>query len=56
MQRLADGRFISKYVLYFIEEIGKREISAANTFAYAYVRLLRYVSLSNSIDSDSSVL
>ena len=32
-----------------IEEIGIREISAANTFAYAYVCLLRYVS--NSIEA-----
>ena len=45
--RLAGGRFISKCVFYSIEEIGIREISAANTFAYAYVCLLRYVS--NSI-------
>ena len=46
-RRLAGGRFISKCVFYSIEEIGIREISAANTFAYAYVCLLRYVS--NSI-------
>ena len=32
---------------YSIVEIGIREISATNTFAYAYVCLLRYVS--NSI-------
>ena len=34
-------------VFYSIVEIGIREISATNTFAYAYVCLLRYVS--NSI-------
>ena len=42
------------YFMFFtIVEIGIREISATNTFAYAYVCLLRYVS--NSTDSKSNI-
>ena len=39
---------------YSIVEIGIREISATNTFAYAYVCLLRYVS--NSIASTKTLV
>ena len=50
-RRLADAMHHFKMYFYFTVEIKIREISATNTFAYAYVCLLRYVS--NSIDSYS---